>query len=138
MGEITCKLTVCFEPPFWIGVFERCEDGKRAIAKVTFGAEPKDPSLYAYILTHYFHLEFAPTAEKDIKAYSSNPKKRQREIHKQLSEKAIGTKSQQALKLQQEQRKQERKAHSRTQKEEASERKYLLKQQKKKEKHRGR
>ncbi len=37
-----CKLTVYFEEPFWVGVFERIEDGKLSVAKVTFGAEPKD------------------------------------------------------------------------------------------------
>ena len=50
----------------------------------------------------------------------------------------IGTKSQQALKLQQEQVKTERKQHSRELKEAESQRQYELRQQKKKEKHRGR
>ena len=34
------KLTVYFEDPFWVGVFERVEDGKLSVCKVTFGAEP--------------------------------------------------------------------------------------------------
>ncbi len=37
-----CKLTVYFDEPFWVGVFERYEDGKLSAAKVTFGAESKD------------------------------------------------------------------------------------------------
>ena len=41
MGEEHCKLTVFFEEPFWVGVFERIENGKLSAAKVTFGAEPK-------------------------------------------------------------------------------------------------
>ena len=36
------KLTVYFEDPFWVGVFERVEEGKLSVCKVTFGAEPKD------------------------------------------------------------------------------------------------
>lgn len=36
------KLTVYFEDPFWVGVFERVEGGKLPVCKVTFGAEPKD------------------------------------------------------------------------------------------------
>ena len=52
--------------------------------------------------------------------------------------KGIGTKSQQALKLWQEQNKLERKTQSREQKEAEKARKFELKQQKKSEKHRGR
>lgn len=33
------RLTVYFEDPFWVGVFERIENGKLSAAKVTFGAE---------------------------------------------------------------------------------------------------
>lgn len=50
MDKITGKLTVFFEEPFWIGVFERIYDGKLSACKVTFGAEPKD----------YEVLEFYP------------------------------------------------------------------------------
>lgn len=62
----------------------------------------------------------------------------QRNVKKQLRSTGIGTKSQQALKLQQEQNKQERKVKSREQKLAESRRIFELKQQKKKEKHRGR
>ena len=40
MDKASGKLTVYFEEPFWVGVFERIEDGKLSVAKVTFGAEP--------------------------------------------------------------------------------------------------
>ena len=36
------NLTVFFEDPFWVGVFERFEDETLSVCKVTFGAEPKD------------------------------------------------------------------------------------------------
>lgn len=61
----------------------------------------------------------------------------QREARKQLKDTGIGTKSQQALKLQQEQSKQERKQKNREQKLAEAERMFELKQQKKREKHRG-
>ena len=44
------RLTVYFEDPFWIGVFERIENGKLSAAKVTFGAEPKDYTGVTYFL----------------------------------------------------------------------------------------
>jgi hypothetical protein len=62
----------------------------------------------------------------------------QRKVQQQLQDTGIGTKSQQALKLNQEQMKTERKMFSREQKEAEALRKFEMKQQKKKEKHRGR
>lgn len=41
MYKVTGKLTVFFEEPFWVGVFERTENGKLSVCKVTFGAERK-------------------------------------------------------------------------------------------------
>ena len=67
-----------------------------------------------------------------------SPKRMQREINSQLQERGIGTKAQQALKLQHEQNKLERKTKSREQREAEKERQYVLRQDKKKAKHRGR
>ncbi len=44
------SLTVFFEDPFWVGVFERIEDGKLSVCKVTFGAEPKDYDVLDFVL----------------------------------------------------------------------------------------
>ena len=85
MDKVSGKLTVFFEDPFWVGIFERIEDGRLSVAKVTFGAEPKDYEV------------------------------------------------QQALKLQQEQNKHERKERSREKKEADELRMFELKQQKKRE-----
>ena len=138
MGEEQCKLTVFFEGPFWVGVFERIENGKLSVAKVTFGAEPKDFEIYEFVLKHYYDLQFSPAVATVVKESKQNPKRIQREIKKALAQTGIGTKSQQALKLQQEQNKQERKVRSREQKLAEAERLFELKQQKRKEKHRGR
>ena len=132
------KLTVFFEEPFWVGVFERIEDGKLSVSKVTFGAEPKDYEIYAFILKDYNGLRFSPAIETVVREQAKNPKKLQREIHKSLSSKGIGTKSQQALQLQHEQCKQQRKTKSSEQKAAEQKRLFELKQQKRKEKHRGR
>ena len=131
------KLTVFFEEPFWVGVFERMENGQLSVAKVTFGAEPKDTEVYEFILKHYVHLRFSPAVTACVKEDTRNPKRRQRDIRKQLQHTGIGTKSQQALKLQQEQSKQERKAQRRERKQADAERLFALKQQKKRDRHRG-
>ena len=137
MDKASGKLTVYFEEPFWVGVFERIEDGKLSVAKVTFGAEPKDYEVQAYIQKYYFSLKFSPAVDTVVKDIKRNPKHMQREAKKQTMETDIGTKSQQALKLQQEQNNQERKERSRKKKEAEEQRMFELKQQKKREKHKG-
>ena len=137
MDKASGKLTVYFEEPFWVGVFERIEDGKLSVAKVTFGAEPKDYEVQEYIQQYYFSLKFSPAVETVVKDIKRNPKRMQLEAKKQTMETGIGTKSQQALKLQQEQNKQVRKERSRKKKEAEEQRMFELKQQKKREKHKG-
>ena len=135
MDKVSGKLTVFFEEPFWVGVFECVSDGKLSVCKVTFGAEPKDYEIYDFVLKNYYRLRFSPAVETDVKEAGRNPK---REVRKQIQNTGIGTKSQQALKLQQEQLKTERKIVSREQREAEKQRQFELKQQKRKEKHRGR
>ena len=137
MDKVNGKLTVYFEEPFWVGVFERIEDGKLSVAKVTFGAEPKDYEVQEYIRKYYSSLKFSPAVDTVVKDIKRNPKRMQREAKKQMQETGIGTKSQQALKLQQEQNKQVRKVRSREKKEADELRMFELKQQKKREKHKG-
>ena len=137
MGKAVCNLTVYFEDPFWIGVFERIEDGGLSAAKVTFGAEPKDAEVLDYILKHYGQLRFSPAVAAAVRARAVNPKRMQRKARKQMQSTGIGTRSQQALKLQQEQFKQERKARTREEKLDEAKRMFALKQQRKKDKHRG-
>ena len=137
MGKALSGLTVMFEAPFWIGIFEKYEDGKLSVSKVTFGAEPKDYEVYEFILKHYYDLQFSPAVAAAVKETKNNPKKKQREIKKALGNSGIGTKSQQALKLQQEQNKQERKVKKREQKKVEAQRIFELKQKKRLEKHRG-
>lgn len=139
MDTIILKLSVFFEEPFWVGLYERECDGKYEVCKITFGAEPKDYEVYEFMLKNWIHLRFSPAL--GVAAFSEkrmNPKRLQRAINHQLQNTGIGTKAQQALKLQQEQGKLERKTISRQQREEEQERLYALRQQKRKEKHRGR
>ena len=138
MDKVSGKLTVFFEEPFWVGVFERVSDGKLSVCKVTFGAEPKDYEVYEFVLKNYYWLRFSPAVVTDVKETGRNPKREQREVRKQVQNIGIGTKSQQALKLQQEQLKTERKIVSREQREAEKQRQFELKQQKRKEKHSGR
>lgn len=138
MGETASALTVYFEGPFWVGVFERTEDGRLTAAKVTFGGEPRDGEIYEFILRRYGELEFSPAVAAAGKENSRNPKRARREARERLESAGVGTKAQQALKLQREQSKTERKRCTREEKQEAARLRFEQKQQKKKEKHRGR
>lgn len=138
MQKIEGKLTVFFDAPFWVAVCERTADGQLEVCKVTFGAEPKDAEVYEYFLKNWNHLRFSPPVTADGReAKRINPKRQQREIKKQLCATGVGTKAQQAMKLQHEEGKIARRKKSRRQREAEKERKFALKQEKKKEKHRG-
>ena len=138
MEKISATLTVLFENPFWVGVFERRYDDKIEVAKVTFGKEPKDYEVYDFVLHQYHHLKFSPAIEDEVLSDKKiNPKRLQKLAKKQASEVGIGTKAQQALKLQLEERKLERKKSSREQREAEKQKQFELRQNKRHEKHRG-
>ncbi len=138
MGERRNQLTVYFEDPFWVGVLERIEDGALSVCKVTFGAEPKDYEVWAFVLKYYDQLEFSPSVAVAAVKKTGNPKRQQREARKQTAAVGIGTKAQQALQMQREEHKLTRKTASREQREAEQARRFALRQQKRKEKHRGR
>lgn len=133
------SLTVLFENPFWIGLYERMNGNRYEVCKITFGAEPKDYEVYDFFLKNWRKLKFSPPVKTEkLEERKINPKRMQREINSQLENQGIGTKAQQALKLQQEQRRIERKIRSRTQKKAEKDRQYAMRQEKKKAKHKGR
>lgn len=131
------KLTVFFEGPFWVGIFERISGGKLSVCKVTFGAEPKDYEVWDFILKHYYELKFSSAIETEVKQTADNPKRRQRKARKQLQTLGVGTKSQQALQMQREEMKTHKKRISKEQREAEKQRQFDLKQQKRKAKQRG-
>lgn len=137
MNKVIGNVTVYFEEPFWVGVFERIENDRLSVCKVTFGAEPKKCELWSFLLRHYATLLFSEGVLIEPKRRADNPKRRQRMVQQQMRHVGIGTRSQQALAAQRDAQKTERKAVTRAQKEAESERRFVLKQQKRKDKHRG-
>ena len=131
------SLTVFFEDPFWVGVFERRIGKKLSVCKVTFGAEPKDCEVLEFILNHYYELSFSPAITVGSRQTADNPKRRQREARKLMEQSGISTKSQEALRLQREEMKTERRQTSREEREEEEARRFELKQMKRKEKQKG-
>lgn len=138
MSQTTARLTVFFEDPFWVGIYERTCDDQYTVSKITFGSEPKDYEVYDFLQQGWRGLRFSASIETGpTDAKRINPKRMQRCINRQLQEIGIGTKAQQALKLQHEQNKLLQKSDSREKREADQQRKFCIRQQKRKEKHRG-
>ena len=131
-------LTVLFEDPFWIGLFEVTDEEGFHVYKVTFGAEPTGQEIIEFVEKNWHKLKYSEgietTSTLEIK---KSPKRQLREARKQMVPQGIGTKSQQALKMQQERNKVERKQLSKAEREAERQRKFDLRQTKKKEKHKG-
>ena len=88
--------------------------------------------VWDFVLKNYYSLKFSPAAPVAVRDGKVNPKRRQ------TMQAGIGTRSQQALQMQREERKTERGQAGREQKEAEKRQMFELKQQKRKEKHRGR
>lgn len=139
MNESSGKLTIFFEDPFWIGVIEETECKSYRAAKIVFGAEPTDAQVYEYLISHYGTWQFSSTMlvqQKQTKC--QNPKRMRRRASKESEKPFAGTKAQQAVKLQQEANAALRKSLHRQKRETQAQMQYELRQEKKKQKHRGR
>ena len=127
MKPAVSTLTISFEAPFWVGLYEREEEGLYQVCKIPFGAEPKDYEVYAFLQRHWKDLTFSPPLPAGtVPRARINPKRLQREIRKQLQTPAIGTKAQQALQLQHAQRVQTRKETARQKRTQAQHRRAAL------------
>ena len=135
-----CKLTICFEDPFWIGLVETEDDGAYRVARHVFGPEPSDPEVEQFIHDEWRNLRF--TADLQVEKIGGtkkiNPKRLRRIIEKEIAANARrGTKAQQALAEAREANKVERKAQSKAAREAEERVRYQQKQAKKKQKHKG-
>ena len=139
METVSVQLTVYFDDPFWVGVLERQTGTRLEAARMVFGAEPKDYEVYQFLLEHYTDFRFSPATEADrLPEPPANPKRRQREAGNRIASKGTGTKAQQALNLLREADKLARKASGKQIRDAETERKFELRQEKRKQKHRGR
>ena len=139
METVSSTLTVFFEEPYWVGVYEIEYAGTYQACKILFGAEPTDRQVYDFLHQHRGRLCFSPALEAAAAAPRRiNPKRMQRAISSRLQGGGVGTKAQQALKLQHEQGKQARAQRSRAEKQAAEQRRFALRQEKRKAKRRGR
>lgn len=103
MSMTYARLTVFFDAPFWVGLYEREENGKYTACKLVFGAEPKDYEVLDHLLGSWRSLRFSPPVSSSLpKERRICPKRQQREIRRELERPVIGTKAQRALALEHE------------------------------------
>ncbi len=75
----TGSLTVLFEDPFWIGLFEMIDQNGLRACKVTFGAEPTEKEVMEFVDKNWNHLQFTQPIETPTTSESKkNPKRQNR------------------------------------------------------------
>lgn len=131
------RLVVFYDKTYWTGIFEQIDHEQLTVSKIIFHQEPSDQEIYDFILHQYKTLRFSPSVEAKSKQASQNLKRRQREAAKEMNC-LKSTKAQAVLKLAYETNKIAKKEKIRHSKKLRQERQFVLKQQKKKQKHRGR
>lgn len=137
----TIKATIFFEKRYWVGTFERTEKEGYAVARHIFGAEPSDPEVHEFVLSHYQELQFGELKDVEIQIQRMNPKRVQREVRREMKKIKETTKpstfAQDYMKEEIEKKKKLKKEVSSAEKQARKEEQFALKQQKKKEKHQG-
>ncbi|WP_320130632.1 YjdF family protein [uncultured Sphaerochaeta sp.] len=138
MERIEGSCTVYFDAPFWVGVFECSYMGTYQVARVVFGAEPTPQEFLDFLVNQYDRIHFStPLEVQNISPDTKmNVKRAIRKVKKETV-KGIGTASQLALKKQREEIAVTRKASNKVRREGQLERKFLLRQEKRKEAKRG-
>ena len=88
----TGSLTVLFEDPFWIGLFEMIDQQGLRACKVTFGAEPTDKEVIEFVDKNWHRLQFSQAIEVSAESERAkvNHKRQLREARKQMQSQGIG------------------------------------------------
>lgn len=135
------QATIYFEKQYWVGVFERTDKEGYAVARHIFGGEPSDPEVYEFVLQHFHELKFGEAKEIAVEIKRMNPKRVQREVRREMEKvKETGrpsTLAQDYMREEQEKQKKLKKSLSSAQKQARKDEQFALKQDKRKEKHRG-
>ena len=133
-------LTVYHDGQFWVGTFERIENGKLSVCRVVFGAEPSAEEIQGLVCKQWNRLRFTRAIELEsaIPKTPSNPKRRQREASRELAQRGPSTKAQQALSEEREALAQQRKAAASKRRVQERRERFERCQEKRKQKHKGR
>lgn len=144
MDTSEAHIIIIFDEPFYIALFERIVDGQYSVAKEIIGtSDPTNADLLMFFeRLQYEKLRFSTPVEGDVEKTQRKVsfKRLQKLAKKETEKRTLHTysKAHEQLKLLQEELKLERKKESKAEKEAKEERKFALRLEKKKAKHRGR
>jgi len=136
--RVSSALTVYYDGQFWVGAFERVEDGGLSACRIVFGAEPSNEEIQQLICEKWNYLRFTePVRDAEPPKVATSPKRRQREAARELQMHGPSTKAQQALAEEREAMARERKADARERRDQIKQQRFEQRQEKRKQKHRG-
>jgi hypothetical protein len=131
-------ITVLFEGPFWVAIFERQSMEGYAVARVVLGEEPTEVEFYYFLLNECQQLRYSqPTKEKPLAFKKKSPKRMQREARQLQRSGSNMSKAYESIRVELEKNKKIKKQKSRQERDEEDDRQFELKQQKKKDKKKG-
>ena len=134
---MSVTILVYFDDPFYAILVERRENGRLSVARQVVGPEPSEIEVLAWVQKEFPRLRYSPAVEDAPRSpMAVNPKRRQRQAARETGG-GVGTRSQQALQLDRELRAAQRKNDRRERQEEEAERRFQLRQEKRKARHRG-
>ena len=135
------RLTILFDPPYWIGLLEAEADGLLYAARHIFGAEPSDAEVYAFVQNDLLALMQTMTVGLPIDSAPTrrhiNPKRLQRDIRREVLRNDVPSKAHEAIHLQIEAKVQERLTVTRAQRDAQRQHKRDASTAKAKAKHKG-
>lgn len=136
--RVSSTLTVYHDGQFWVGMFERAERGRLAACHVVFGAEPSNEEVQQLVCERWNRLRFSESIAMDaMPKIACNPKRRQRKAARELAQRGPSTKAQLAIAEEREASAQQHKTEARNKREQEKQRRFELRQEKRKQKHRG-
>lgn len=134
---VSSTLVVCFDGQFWVGYVECVENGLLSSCRVVFGAEPSNEEIIEFVLRKWTKLPLSPTVACKAKEMAVNPKRRQRQVAKEMKRRGPSTKAQIALAEQREAQARERTDNKKQHRQEEQRLRFEQKQKKAKRRHRG-
>jgi Protein of unknown function (DUF2992) len=140
------QLTIYFDGQFWVAVFELRDAELLRSARHVFGPEPTDPEVLEWVRSRSF-LEFLRTVECSLAIIDEptgsagkapNPKRAARIVRKAMSGVGVSSKADEAMRLTQEANKKERKLTTSSERDAAQASKFEMRNERAKQKRRGR
>lgn len=133
------KLTIIFENPFWVGIFERETEAGFSAARWIFEKEPSDVEVYTFVLQHLKALRYSdPVPQKPESQKPNNYKRRMREAQNFISQDGVDQKAIEAIQSQKKKNRQIQKSIKKAEHEQLEHHRMMVRQKRKKEKHKGR